>query len=305
MKTTYQILWIDDELLSTDTDRMEVEEFFENYGIKANIAAIEAPDDGSIYQLIEHYLQEPELDLLMVDFNMDGLSGDKLISLIRNTDHVYLPVIFYSSSPSNVIYDAARNASLDGVYIANRRFLLNKVKDVAKSLLNKEHTTKRTRGLLMEGVSEIDATFRELFEKCWSNLNIEQRAVLISYLAAIIQDRADRAQDSFENFPTEERAFYSHMTESFLSVKYDSYTRWRIVKKMLSLLEHNSAQVSTLSEFGNAPEGKVSLNKLRNIYAHSTRKDLEKDHSTEKCIDIRKALRGQTGNVAKIISRLG
>ncbi|MCY4325971.1 MAG: response regulator, partial [Rhodobacteraceae bacterium] len=148
MKTSYNILWIDDEPNNTQPDQIDITEFLEEFGIYADIKLVEAPPDGSIHDRIKDNLSNPELDILIVDYHMNGLSGDELVHLIRNTDHVYLPVIFYSSSPEEEIFDAVCTKRLDGVYIANRRFLMDKFKDVVRSLLNKEQTTKQTRGLL-------------------------------------------------------------------------------------------------------------------------------------------------------------
>ena len=171
MKTAYKILWIDDEPDNTTQDRDDVEEFLEEFGIRADITFAEAPDDGSIRDRIQHDLANPDLDVLVVDYHMAGMSGDELIHLIRETDHVYLPVIFYSSSTTEEILDAVREKQLDGVYIANRRFLLEKFKDVVRSLLKKEQTSKQTRGLLMEGVSELDARLREIYDQSWEKLS--------------------------------------------------------------------------------------------------------------------------------------
>lgn len=94
MKIAYNILWIDDEPSSIDTDQEDVKEFLEEVGIRPDINFVEAPADGSIKDRLEHHLKNPDLDLLMVDYHMNGLQGDQLVRLIRETDHIYLPVIF-------------------------------------------------------------------------------------------------------------------------------------------------------------------------------------------------------------------
>jgi CheY-like chemotaxis protein len=228
MKTAYHILWIDDEPKSTDTDQEDVKDFLEAIGIRADISFVEAPEDGSIRERLEHHLKDPDLDLLMVDYNMAGLQGDQLVRLIRETDHIYLPVIFYSSSSVSDLLDAVREAELDGVYIANRTALIQKVRSVVGSLLVREQTVKQVRGLLMEGVSEIDAQFYEIFLKVWPKLDSDQQAQIAKYLKEIVDERAKSATKRAEAFPLDAETLGGHLTEKLLTAAYDTHTRWRL-----------------------------------------------------------------------------
>ena len=142
MNTVYNILWVDDDLGSIDTDIEDVREFFEGVGIEANIQTVEAQQDGSVHDQISQKLANPELDLIMVDFKMPGMSGSELITIIRNTDHIYLPVIFYSSVSTEEIFRGVIEEELDGVYITSRDQLSVKFDDVVGSLLKKEQTIK-------------------------------------------------------------------------------------------------------------------------------------------------------------------
>jgi len=246
MKTAYKILWVDDEPNSVDTDKEDVEEFLEEFGIRADIYFVEAPPDGSIKDKLEHHLTDPDLDLLMVDFNMEGLKGDHLVKLIRETDHIYLPVIFYSTSRVEDLMDAVRDAEIDGVYIANRDFLMNKVKDVVGSLLVKEQTVKQVRGLLMEGVSEIDTQFHEIFFKAWEGLDTEKKTFIGEYLRNILEDRAQSSTKKAKNLPENTTQFDTHLKENFLTACYDTYTRWRLTMKVLELIDHPEEGLSKL-----------------------------------------------------------
>jgi len=301
MKTAYKILWVDDDPSSVDTDQEDVKDFLEEFGIRADIDFVEAPADGSIKTRLEHHLKDPELDLLMVDFNMDGLKGDQLVKLIRGTDHIYLPVIFYSSSSVDDLMDAVRLAEIDGVYIANRQFFINKVKDVVRSLLVKEQTVKQVRGLLMEGVSEIDTQFHEIFFKVWENLDADKLSQIEQYLRGILQKRVESSTAKAECLPTDTTQLGTHLKENFLTASYDTYTRWRLTMKALELIDHPEKDRQKLKEFANGADGQTSLNSLRNDYAHKSRKILSTEHSVERCIEIRKALRTHSANIDSIL----
>lgn len=301
MKTAYNILWIDDEPNSTDTDQADVRDFLEEFGIRADITFVEATEDGSIKERLEHHLKDPELDLLMVDYNMVGLQGDQLVRLIRETDHIYLPVIFYSSSSVSDLHEAVRDAQLDGVYIANRTALIQKVKSVVRSLLNREQTVKQVRGLLMEGVSEIDTQFYEIYLKVWPKLTTEQQVDVAKHLKSIIDERAKSAKKKAEAFPSDVEALGAHLTDSFLTAAYDTYTRWRLTRKILDISGHVEDYIAELKKFAEIEGDEVPLNKLRNDYAHKSRRILSESHSIDRCISIRKSLRTQAANIDAIL----
>ena len=266
MKTSYTILWIDDEPDKTKEDQAGVEEFLKEFEIRAEIDFVKALKDGSIHSKIKDYLKNPDLDILIVDYHMDGLNGDKLVSYIRESDHVYLPVIFYSSINMDEIYSAVWEKKLDGVYITSRRFFIEKFKNVVTSLLHKEQTIKQTRGLLMEGVSELDAQLGKIREQSWKKMSKDQRVKLIEYVRKnIIEARFKNTKEKVDNFPDNDSKFSDHMTKDFLSPEYDTYARWRIVKKVLEFLE--------------------------------------KHHNPEKCVKIRKELRRQQENIDRIIKK--
>jgi CheY-like chemotaxis protein len=301
MKTAYNILWIDDDPKSTDTDQEDVRDFLEELGIRADITFVEAPADGSIKERIEHHLKNPDLDLLMVDYHMDGLHGDQLIRLIRDTDHIYLPVIFYSSSTVSDLLDAVRKAELDGVYIANRTALIQKVKSVVRSLLVREQTVKQVRGLLMEGVSEIDTQFFEIFRKIWPKLSHDQQTEVATYLKSILDERVKSAIKKADNLPLDAEKFGEHLTEKFLTAAYDTYTRWRLTRRILDISGHAENCIGELKKFAEVEGGEVPLNALRNDYAHKSRKLLAESHDIDRCIQIRKSLRAQSANIDAIL----
>ncbi len=299
MKITYKILWIDDELDSIKEDKWDIENFLEEFGIQSDISVITNSEEQSIPELVDwHINNDPEIDILLVDYHMEGMNGAKLISKIRNTDHVYLPVIFYSALGLERVLKAAYDDKLDGVYITHRDFLVGKFREVARSLLNKEHTIKRTRGLLMEEVSEIDAKFKDIYDYVWEELSEENRQALIRYLKNIVVERVENAKDKLDKFPTDLEDFSGHMKRRFLSKLYDTYTRWRIVRKMLGYLD---------GDFSDDQEILKNFKRLldeRNTYAHSTRKELQEKHSKDECVKIRRDVRHQQDNIDRILRRI-
>ncbi len=300
MKIAYKILWIDDELDSIKEDKRDIENFLEEFGIQSDISVITNSEEQSIPELVDwHINNDPEIDILLVDYHMEGMNGAKLISKIRNTDHVYLPVIFYSALGLERVLKAAYDDKLDGVYITHRDYLVGKFSEVARSLLNKEHTTKRTRGLLMEEVSEMDAKFKHIYDYVWEKISEENRQALYKYVTKeIVTGWPKSAKKKSEKFPTDFKDFSAHMKENFFTTLYDTYTRWRIVSRMLRYLDDDlSDDQEILKDF-------EQLLKQRNTYAHSNRKELQEKHSKEECVRIRRKVRHQQDNIDRILRRI-
>lgn len=303
MKTDYLILWVDDDMESVVEDQNAVKDFLETKGINTNLRSFESKGDGDdIHGRIKGVIEDPELDLIVVDYRMEGIDGKKLIELIRESDHVFLPVIFYSSSPMAELLEAVHQAKLDGVYLATRDGVRNKIELVVNSLLTKEQTSKRTRGLLMEGISEIDANFKGVLSKIWVKLDDNQKETLFSYAREKRNDALSAAQKQIDAFPASKEEFWEHANEKFSSQDYDTGTRWRILKRGLELISCGDDELATFIELLNRQGGEKSLITLRNHYAHRTRAQIEQEHSESRCIEIRRELRRQTANITLLLA---
>ena len=301
MKTQYRILWVDDDVDSIETDLEDIKEFFENRGIEPLLMIELADDETNIHTKIESRLDDPDLDLIVVDFRMPGVNGSELISQIRRSDHIFLPVVFYSTVGTAELHRLAAEAALDGVYIADRRRVGFKVQEVAESLLRKEQTTKRTRGLLMEGTSEIDATFAQLFSIVWDELSDDQKDTLIGYLSDKLNDKCSNAERTRDSIPKDREEFFALMDANFVSAEYDTHTRWKVLKKAFAILGWKGNEVQTFNELYQTADASTPIMSLRNNYAHRTREQLRADHSEESCIDIRRKLRAQFDNMKKLV----
>ena len=214
----------------------DVEDFFEDYGIEANILRFPSGQDTDIHEDLGGALYDPDIDLIVVDYLMDGMDGSELISAIRATDHIFLPVVFYSTNGPKELHRQAAESSLEGVYISHRDNVLDKIKEVATSLLRKEQTSKRTRGLLMEGVSEIDANFGSIFLLLWDRLDEERQARLVEYLKEKLAGKLKNTETLIRSLPDNLPEFRNEMESKFVYLNYDTSTRWKILKKMFELL---------------------------------------------------------------------
>ena len=302
MKTHYRILWIDDDMESVEDDISDIEDFFERYGIEPNIIRCESHGETDIHQSIKDELGNLDLDLIVVDYRMPGMSGSELIRDIRDTEHIFLPVIFYSTAGSAELHQQAAEASLDGVYIAGRALVKNKVELVVTSLLRKEQSSKRTRGLLMEGVSEIDANFGQLFLLFWDKLDDTQKTRLVAYLEEKVIGVATDKNKLVASLPSDLLEFRAFMKDHFVSGKFDTIMRWKVLKKLFELLSLTGDTVDVFHRLFDKKNDTEPLIPLRNQYGHKTREELEKSHDQDICIRIRRELRTQMKNIVSMSS---
>ena len=301
MKTSYEILWIDDNLLYIDEHEKEINEFLEEYGIKPETEKMSKFDDE--LKSVDERINSRDLDIIIIDYNMPNMNGDKLIEGIRKNNH-YLPIIFYSGNfDVTELFKAVSDAQLDGVYIANRDTLVAKSKQVIKSLIKKEQSTKRTRGLLLEGVSEIDARLSKLIVSSWNKINEDQQDRIFKYFQKeIVKERVKDASKRAAKFPKTCEAFQLHINENISTNAYSVHNRWRLALKLLEMLDIKKESRQVLRKFVVSCNQEESLNELRNEYAHKTRNALESEHNTDRCIKIRRKLRKQLTNIEELLS---
>ena len=305
MKTHYKILWVDHEFESIETDIENIEEFFEDYGIEAIITKLSGgTDTDDTHEDIKKELDDPDIDLIVVDFLMDKMNGAQLIEIIRETNHIFLPVVFYSKNFEDLREKAAESL-LDGVYLSPRDAVSDKIQEVAKSLLRKEQTSKRTRGLLMEGVSELDASFGSIFLSLWDKLGEKQKRKIIKCFKEKLDNKYKSTKELMKSLPDDPLVFRADMKSNFVSFKYNMVTRWRILKEMFELLGMKGNEVDTFCRLYSGKDRKPLI-EMRNEYAHKTRSELEEEHNEGVCKSIRLEIRSQMKNTLEDIpKRLG
>ena len=302
MKLSYKILWVDDDRGFFGLHEDEIVNYLESFGIYADITFIEDSMGDSARQKLIPHLKDVDLDLILVDFHMTNLPGDELIQLLRRTDHIYLPVIFYSASSVEELFAAVQTRQLDGVYVTDRRFFFNKVKNVIDSLIVKEQTSKQIRGLLLEGVSEVDAHLCKLIWQTWHKADSEAKENFRKYLFdKKVEPKVQDAKKRHCDFPTDLTEFEELLKSNFPKTTYDTYTRCQLALKLLKILDYSKYQRDILKRFISPRQDFDSLNGLRNNYAHKTRSELDEELTKAFCIYLRQEMRTQIQNIESLL----
>lgn len=326
MKLTYNVLCIDDKISSLDETKQFLSSFNNEVGIETQYIDIEVkigarddPDDFwmKIVGEIEESFRQYSFDMILVDLHMGTLSGADIIDTIRNSHTIYRPIIFYSagepSSKDKAIEQlncAAENAELIGksVFITSRGNLYNQAKSIFNEMHTEEHKVNHVRGLLMDRVSEFDASVGDLVQ----NKDILKLIPKGPAKNKIVTEFKKYLKNDFEKA----EAIYKEINSMDITAIPDfiknnpkdisTYRKGYLLKSIIKQVDDSKAFTDILSEgidgsLQNYSGNEVkNLRELRNEYGHVTAENLETTHSTEKCIHIRKEARRQLKNITDI-----
>lgn len=329
MKINYKILWIDDNHRYVRGDKRSLKLFLESHGIKLEIVEIdvvagECPTETDKFKIA---ISDIELDMVFVDFNMPEM-GDKIIQHIRrNLNHYHLPILFYTSDGQGggessaqilqkIIFDDNIPSTdmkniLDGIYYCDRDDISEKAVLILNSLLKREAKAQRGRGLLLNSVSEIDATLLKCMQKYKLMVpNCKQDKVTKEILKrvrsrytsteSVLREITDYDIDTEEVISSLECKPYEEIVDYLISdhLKFDTFTRASVLREMLKYIQDYQEEGNVLSEFFNKKP--ICLNGLRNSYAHKSIAELEKEHDDNRCKFIREESRKHLENIQKL-----
>ncbi|MCY4184845.1 MAG: hypothetical protein OXD45_05980 [Rhodobacteraceae bacterium] len=314
MKTQYKILWIEDNIHNVRGYKNDLERYLDEHEIKLEIVDIEVTqdEDPTEQQKFKDTVEDIDLDMVFIDYNM-STKGNKIINFIRKDLHHYLPILFYTSLDNaqeelqrsilqiNKSEDRADKIA-DGIYYCDREHISEKARLILNSLLKKESRPQQTRGLLMDRVSEIDANLTECLKRLWEQVPLDKQALVKKEL----NDRIDSAVTKnskllkkLENLSWDEVANFIEENKKEIG----TFSKAKVLREILRLIDIYEENGVILSKFYNGTDQEMSLNDLRNKYAHETEKVLIGSHNEELCKYIRKNSRDQLDNLNFLLSK--
>lgn len=326
MKLTYNVLCLDDRISSLDETKQYLSALNSEVGIETQytdievkIGAREKPDDFwlSIVGKIEDSFLKNTFDMILVDLHMGLLSGADIIDTIRNSHTIFRPIIFYSAGePSSKdkaieqLNGAAENAGVLGksVFITSREDLYNQAKSIFEEMHAEEHKVNHVRGLLMDSVSEFDASVVELVQNEGFLQLIPEgpaRNKIVTEFKSYLKHDFEKAEAIYKQINSMDiTAIPDFIRENPKDIS--TYRKGYLLKSILKQIDESRGFADILSEgidgvLRNYRGNEVkNLRELRNEYGHVTAENLEDTHSDEKCIHIRKEARRQLENIDDI-----
>ena len=209
MKTNYKMLWIDDNFKNLRGDKKNFEVYFRKHGITFEPIEIKQTPGEKVVdnEIFINTVNDIELDVVLVDFNMSGETGADIINHIRkNLHHYHIPILFYSGDGPQKIQEIIFKTNTDkfnisdGIYFCDRNDIFKKTQSILDSLIKKEEQPQRVRGLLMDRVSEIDAQILKLLNSdILDSLTNEQEVhIKQSFVLNKIKKREDNVHTLLE-----------------------------------------------------------------------------------------------------------
>jgi len=322
MKLTYNVLCVDDEISLLEETKSDLCTFNSNVGIETNYKDIEVKpgsrEDPEFFWLrisaeIEKAFKENVYDMILVDLHMPlDVSGADVIEAIRNFHTVYRPIIFYSAGnpeTDDKALEQLNTAIIDanllgkGVFITSRGGLTDQAKGIFNEMHEEEHKVNRVRGLLMDSVSELDASIVELVEdaRLWELVTDgAKRHEIVTAFRGHLKEDCDAANALLASI----KRLDANAIQDFIKTNPKGIGTYRKGYLLRAILK----QAEDFKPFAEVLKGGIvgenSLNGVRNIYGHTTAKELKNIHSKEKCIEIRKESRRQLENIINIRKKL-
>jgi hypothetical protein len=196
MNLTFKVLWFDDTAAffdSLDLDPFEAQ--VRSWGFESSFELVGTPDDFMKKEPFKDY------DLIVVDYNLGDNQphGETFIKRIR--DHrIYTEVIFYSAQPSSDLWAAISQAQLEGVYVANRQVILDKLLSVAHQAVHKVLDLNNMRGMVMAEVGDIDLIMASILQLGIIQLDGGQQQVIFNRFQKSEIEDAERKTEQLGTF---------------------------------------------------------------------------------------------------------
>ncbi len=150
----YKALWIDDTPDSAEPKMESIEEFLLEEGFVFE-PVLQENADG-----ISDYLDDPELDIIITDFN--GIDVEELIKKVQSL-HKYIDLVLYSENPPPEFYEAAR--SIPGTYSCTREDVEDTIKKVIQNTIRRTQNVNNMRGIVISEVIDIENQVEEIIVK--------------------------------------------------------------------------------------------------------------------------------------------
>lgn len=227
MNLKYSILWFDDDKdFFESLDREPIEAEISSWGFHPIIKAVHNAADFNSYTPFK------EFDMIVVDFKLGDEQGDKFIKNVREQE-VFTEIIFYSMAESGDLWKAVHDQQLEGVFVANKRGIEQKLLRVARQSVRKVLDLENMRGIVMSEVGDLDALLEDIFLYAMSGISAEQQQIVFDRFHKDTHKQDTKRQSALALFKE------SPSIDKLLSL-CDSNKRWKNfnhVKKHHDLLK--------------------------------------------------------------------
>ena len=155
MKIEYKILWLDDQIDSFIEDELieEIEDHLKSEGFKPTIIPVKNSEE--FFKLLDD-----SFDLILTDFHMAGMNGDKVVEKIRKSA-ILTEILFYTAQA-----DLQDTNKLDRISFletskhkptSHEDVVVERTKDLINLTIKKFQNIIAMRGMIMHETCSLDA----------------------------------------------------------------------------------------------------------------------------------------------------
>ncbi|WP_164270540.1 response regulator [Stenotrophomonas sp. B1-1] len=200
MKLTYRVLWFDDnELFFDSLDIDLLQKRVSDWGFLLDCKLVTSAEEFTKEAPYSQY------DLLVVDYRLEGIGeGQDFIREVRD-QQVFTEIIFYSSNATDELWNKIREKKLEGVFVANRRNIEDRVISVGHQSLRKVLDLDNMRGIVMAEVGDLDQSLMRVIRSAFPHIETGKRLELFDRFhskTTEFQNAGARKLESFRENPS-------------------------------------------------------------------------------------------------------
>ncbi len=309
MNTTYRVLWIDDDDDYIESTIELIEDTVKNNNMVPVIKTYSVYSDYQKKELENFDIDAFNLyDLIIVDYALSGITGDRLIRELR-AHNVFTDIVFYSSTYEAMQNEVRAGDQLDGVFFSRRENLTGVIDRVIKKNLKREYSIPNIRGLIMDSTSDFDYICRTTTLALFDKLPEEKQREVASKVREYVGNAKSKSEGNFKilESPNDKKI----VKTSLNSVEYvmDNKDRYSIMSLVVREFIDNPLLNDGFSEKYQAdlikPRNDLAHNKLyygrcfKKLHIAKKREKLEcnqecehctSKYSIEKCEELRKLI---------------
>lgn len=237
MNVTFNILWFEDAEEWYEMEKNKLEEFLKEHALKPNIER----RDGDDFEIST--LQNQNFDLIIMDFQLNDITGDKIASVIRG-ESIFTDLLFYSSN-EDAMYKAVLdcNPPLDGVFYCKRdnELFFDKAKTVIKKIIRRSEDVVNLRGVVLDNTSNFETRIKKIISCCWRNFDDSRKKAMFEKSKKELEQNRNRINKSISKI--EDKKI------TFLDLNDDSYSlhianRLKILELIIDFLSSDDISLS-------------------------------------------------------------
>lgn len=185
MNTSFKILWFEDEPTWYNMEKLRIEGILREHQLIPSITR-RSGEDFAIQELTGN-----DYDLILMDFKLDELTGDKIVSEIRN-NNILTDILFYSSEEDNMLNAIRRQMPpIDGVYLTKRDYTVftEKASKLISKIVRRSEDVVNLRGFVLDNTSDFELRIKEILNICWQKVTQQEKDTLSKTLSKVLDNK--------------------------------------------------------------------------------------------------------------------